>query len=106
MKFLFVFISTVLFFLTSCKKEDKNLTDAIITGEDVRTCMCCGGFMITFNGETKAYQNEYKLIDNANAAEFGISEKDSFPMFVKVNCEAKSKCGELEIIHIKRLEKK
>jgi hypothetical protein len=59
------------------------MNDGIITGSDVRTCICCGGLMITFNGETRPYTRDFKLIDNG--ADLGIKEKDTFPIYVKVD---------------------
>jgi len=75
----------VLFSLTnsSCKKDDKYMSDAIITGYDGRMCMCCGGLMITFNGETEPYKGDFKLIDNST--EIGIRTNETFPVYVKVD---------------------
>jgi hypothetical protein len=72
-----------LFANSSCKKEAPYMNDGIITGSDVRTCICCGGLMITFNGETRPYTGDFKLIDNG--ADLGIKEKDTFPIYVKVD---------------------
>ena len=60
------------------------MNDAVITGTDLRTCICCGGLMITFNGETKPYTGDFRLISN-NTADIGITDRDTFPMFVKVD---------------------
>lgn len=62
------------------------MNDAIITGSDARMCVCCGGLMITFNGETKPYTGDFKLINNGAAT--GITEKDAFPVYVKVDWKA------------------
>ncbi len=55
---LILIILTLFFFANnSCKKEIPkevlNMHDAIITGSDLRACICCGGLVITFDGESK-----------------------------------------------------
>lgn len=57
------------------------MNDAIITGADARACICCGGLMITFNGETSAYARDFRLIQNGGS--IGITDKDKFPVYVK-----------------------
>ncbi len=59
------------------------MNDAIITGVDARTCVCCGGLMITFNGATTPYTGDFRLIENEGAV--GITDKDRFPVYVKVD---------------------
>ncbi len=69
--------------LISCKKKDvpfKN--NAVITCSDVRMCPCCGGVMINFESETRPYAGNLKLVQNSST--IGISERDAFPIFVKV----------------------
>ena len=81
---LMVVILTLLFFAnTSCKKQTPYMNDAIITGFDMRACICCGGLMITFNGEKRPYTGEFKLIDNE--ADLGQEYKEKFPVHVKVD---------------------
>jgi len=67
----------------SCNKELSPDYNAIITGFDLRKCACCGGLMITFNGETTPNAGDFKLISN-NPADLGISANDKFPMHVYV----------------------
>jgi hypothetical protein len=82
---LIFIIFCILFFInSSCKKEVAFMNDAIITGSDARTCICCGGLMITFDGESRPYSGDFKLIDNP-AVDLGIKEKDTFPIYVKVD---------------------
>jgi hypothetical protein len=71
------------FLFNSCKKQTTYMNDAIITGNDARTCTCCGGLMITFNGETRPYSGDYKLIENGN--DLGIKDNEYFPIYVKVD---------------------
>jgi hypothetical protein len=77
-------IILIIFFVasTSCQKEIMPDYNAVITGFDLRKCACCGGLMINFNGETKPYVGDFKLIDNF--ADLSISENDKFPIYAKV----------------------
>ena len=76
---------TALTLLTgACKKADEPLFDAVITGNNQALCPCCGGLMINFNGETRPYTGDFKLIQNTDA-ELGISANDTFPLYVKVS---------------------
>ena len=86
---LIAIILTLFFFANnSCKKENPkevpNMHDAIITGSDMRACICCGGLMITFNGESKPYTGDFRLISNS-AADIGITQADTFPIYVNVD---------------------
>lgn len=81
-------ILTLVFFANySCKKETPkeipNTNDAIITGSDVRMCICCGGLMITFDGETKPYTGNFRRISNPGA--LGLTQADTFPIYVNVD---------------------
>jgi len=80
---VFIILALSLFLIASCKKEIPYMNDAIITGFDERACICCGGLMITFNGETRAYTGDFRLIENGGS--IGITEKDRFPVYVKVD---------------------
>jgi hypothetical protein len=92
----------ILLLTTSCKKEQPYMNDAIITGSDMRMCVCCGGLMITFNGETKPYTGDFKLIENS--ADLGITEKDTFPIYVKVDWKVDTTniCNHIIITRFKR----
>lgn len=88
--------------ISSCSKESQT-SDAILTGFDARTCICCGGLMIAFNGETQPYKGEFKLIDNTS--EMGIGFNEPFPINVKVDwVSVPNKCsGEfIKVISLKR----
>ena len=94
----------VLFLLPiSCKKERPYMNDAIITGADMRMCPCCGGLMITFNGESKPYTGDFKLVENG--ADLGITDKDTFPIYVKVDWKADTTniCNHIIITRLKKL---
>jgi hypothetical protein len=89
--------------VSSCEKSDNYMADAIITGVDMRACACCGGFMITFDGETHPYTGDYKLVDNN--ADLGVTSTDTFPIYVKVDWQPiPDKCSGnyIKITRIKR----
>ncbi len=79
------------------------MNDAIITGNDLRTSICCGGLMITFNGETKPYTSEFRLISN-NGIDIGIIDRDTFPIYVKVDWkeDITNVCNHIRITRIAR----
>ena len=90
----------------SCKKNnDPHLIDAVITGSDARVCACCGGLMLTFNGETHPYTGTFFLIDN-NPAELGIGNNESFPLLVKVDTSKSSVTCFNHFVHITKLERR
>ena len=59
------------------------MNDGIITGSDRGACICCGGLMITFTQNPEPYAAEFRRIENA--AELRITDKDKFPIYVKVD---------------------
>ena len=73
---------------SSCQKQImpqvSYMNNAIITGYDLRACVCCGGLMITFDGTSKPYAGDFGLISN-KAADIGITQADTFPIYVKID---------------------
>ena len=95
----------ILFTDSSCKKDKTVLINAVITGFDSRGCPCCGGLMITFNGETKPYTGTFFLINN-NPADLGISDNQTFPFLVRVDTiNNPVKCS-ANFVNITKLEKR
>jgi hypothetical protein len=87
----------------SCKKTEISfMNDAVITGFDVKTCICCGGVMITFNGVAQPYTGESRLIENGK--DLGITAEDKFPIYVKVDwrTDATNVCNHIIITRIAR----
>ena len=76
-KLLFFF---VVVFFTACSEEVTNdFSDiGIITGEDMRRCMCCGGWFININSETYRFT---ELPDDSDLDLFS----EEFPLQVKVD---------------------
>ena len=90
-RFLSVIAILLLYLLCfSCNKTeslDTDWTSAIITGQDVRRCACCGGFMITFSDDPDPYdadfhlwQEDFQWIEET----FGISAGSDFPLAVEI----------------------
>ena len=102
--FLTIAFVSLSFLFSSCKKDDKYMSDAIITGYDARMCVCCGGLMITFNGDTQPNHGDFKLIDNS--ADIGINFNESFPIYVQVDWAAvPNKCSD-DFIKVTKLKRK
>ena len=89
----------------SCKKSKPVLIDAVITGMDARACPCCGGLMITFNGETQPYKGAFFLIDN-NPSDLGFGATEKYPVLVKVDTANNPvKCSS-DFVNIIKLERR
>jgi hypothetical protein len=89
--------------MTSCKKNNSYMSDAVITGYDARLCACCGGLMINFDGVIEPYKGDFKLIDNSS--DLGISLNEVFPIYVKVDWTSnRNTCGgnHVTVIRFKR----
>lgn len=103
-----IILLLTLFANNSCKREATsnrgatNTNDAILTGPDQRVCLCCGGMMITFNGETKPYTGEFRQI--SNVSDLGITPQDTFPIYVNVDWkeDTTNVCKWIFITRIKR----
>lgn len=93
--------------LASCRKKDPEIfkmTDAVITGYDLRACACCGGLLINFENKPEKYSGTYYLIDEM-PANSGITETTKFPLYVKVQYTLdKEKCGgSLNFVDIQKI---
>ena len=74
-------LSIVLLTNLSCKKSSSKKDGAqaaVITGYDMRNCVCCGGLMINFEGKTQpAFSADYYQVKN-DPASLGISNTATF----------------------------
>jgi hypothetical protein len=70
-------IMAMILIFTSCKKEDSDLSDGLITGFDYRECVCCGGIFIDIDATTYRFQ---QLPDNSNL----VLEEGTFPVKVSL----------------------
>ena len=80
------------------------MSDAVITGWDQRACVCCGGLMISFTGETEPYKGDFKLIHNSS--DLDIKTNDSFPIYVLVDWSADPNICMGNHITVHRLKRK
>ena len=97
-----IFIFTILFFAGinfSCKENEYNFqSSAVITGVDVRDCMCCGGYFIDIEDSTYNF--------NVLPANSDIDlTMENFPVSVKLDWDYANKCGDIQYIEISRIEK-
>jgi len=71
---------------SSCRKEccNKYMNEGVITGYDMRECVCCGGLMINFDNNPTTYSGTYYLIDEM-PPNSGISAESKFPIYVSVD---------------------
>lgn len=102
MKFKNILFAFLLLTITilSCKKEetDNFRSTAVITGPDVRDCMCCGGYLIeiedsTYNFEILPVSSQINL------------NSEIFPLSVKLDWTYDKKCGDIQYIGITRITK-
>ena len=90
----------------SCQKTANTdiLTDAIITGYDLRDCICCGGLMVSFVNNPIPYSGEFYLVNNL-PKDSGIDNNSKFPLYVKISWRDNSRvCGGTKFIDIQKLE--
>lgn len=87
MKKLLSIIVALLIFMTlvtpACKKEDPYMNNAVIIGEDVRTCVCCGGLEITI--ENVQNPNGGFFLVGQLPSDFNLGDSPKFPIPVKID---------------------
>ncbi|HKI87892.1 MAG TPA: hypothetical protein VKA38_02620 [Draconibacterium sp.] len=94
--FTVLLISGVIF---SCeKKEDQYQSSAVITGPDIRECICCGGYSIEMNDSTYNF-------DTLPASSNIELNTETFPINVKLDWSYDKKCGGIQYITISRIAK-
>ena len=89
-----------------CQKTTNTdvLTDAIITGFDLRDCICCGGLMVSFVNNPIPYSGEFYLVNDL-PKDSGIDNNTKFPLYVKISWKDNSNvCGGTKFIDILKLE--
>jgi hypothetical protein len=103
-----IFIIGIIFLLTvtGCRKNENNevISDAVITGYDIRACVCCGGLMLNFNNDPIPYSGTFYLV-NELPANSGIDNNTKFPLYVRITWKYNSKvCGITKFVDILNLE--
>jgi len=83
--------------IISCEKAESYKSTGIITGPDIRECICCGGYFIeigdsTYNFDTLPSNSQIDLTT------------DTFPINVKLDWTSDRYCGGIQYIDISRIE--
>jgi hypothetical protein len=69
--------------LAACKKDEPYMTDAVLTGYDLRNCACCGGLLLNMGNAALKYSSDYYLVDQY-PADFVIDSTTAFPLYVRI----------------------
>ena len=98
MKILYACIVLVfLVVFSSCKKKAESyMNTATINGYDLRNCACCGGLLVNFDGNTKAYSGTFYDCDN-DPSSLGIDSATVFPVTLQVNWKKDGICDTTHI---------
>ena len=101
-----IFISVILLNASppGCDSSEKYMATGVITGKDMRMCMCCGGYLINLNSNSTEMYTDSTYHFNEVPAGIDLNEQASFPVFVKLDYEKTQEyCG--KGIKITRVEK-
>ncbi len=84
--------------IVSCEKEENYKSTGIITGPDIRECICCGGYFIEIGDSTYNFDTlpAFSAID---------LETETFPINVKLDWLYDRDCGGIEYIDISKIKK-
>ena len=83
-KLLSILVALLIFVITpGCKKDDPYMNNAVIIGEDVRTCVCCGGLEITIENVQNP-SGGFFLVGQL-PSNFNLGDNPKFPMPVKID---------------------
>lgn len=94
--FTVIFISGV---ILSCEKEKDNYqSTAVITGPDIRECICCGGYLIEINDSTY----NFDMLPADSKIDLNT---ETFPLQVKLDWSNDRECGGIKYITISRIAK-
>lgn len=84
--------------LISCKKEEGYKSTGIITGPDIRECICCGGYFIEIGDSTYNF-------DTLPVSSAITLETETFPINVKLDWSFDRECSGIRYINISKIEK-
>ena len=84
--------------ILSCEKEEDYHSTAVITGPDVRDCICCGGYFIEIGDST------YNFDTLPTTSKIDLTT-ETFPLPVKLDWTYDKKCGDIQYIGISRIAK-
>ena len=80
---LFFLIALLTIIFPSCKKEETFMSNATITGFDLKMCACCGGTKIIIDNLPNINNDTYYLIGQLPVG-FSLGNFQ-FPIAVKIN---------------------
>lgn len=100
MKIRFALIISVVFVLINCQKEENNdyHSNGKIIGPDMRMCICCGGWQIVIDNTT------YNFDSIPGKSDINL-QKETFPLFVKLDWQLAGTTGCPGWITIQRIQK-
>jgi hypothetical protein len=85
--------------LIACEKEEKYQSSGIITGPDIRACICCGGYFIEIDNSTYNF-------DTLPASSAINLETETFPITVNLDWSFDRNCGGIQYIEIIKIVKR
>jgi len=82
---LLVFVVAATIFTTlSCRKDNPYMSNAEITGWDLRLCVCCGGITVTIDNVPNPNGYAFFLTGDLPAG-FSLGDHPQFPIAVKID---------------------
>ena len=102
---LFVSLTVMILATLSCRKDEMYMSNAEITGWDLRMCPCCGGTIITIDNVRSPNGNVYFLIEQLPSG-FTLGNNPKFPIAVKIDWEIDTTHCFGNYINITRIEKR
>ncbi len=82
----------------SCEKKDNYLSTGVITGPDIRECICCGGYFIEIEDTT------YNFDALPMSSQIDLAT-DTFPINVNLDWSYDRDCGGIQYIDISKIER-
>ena len=82
------------------------MSDAVLTGEDLRACACCGGMTLNMGNNQDKYADGFYLVDSLPSGFLHAS--DTFPMRVSISWRPSTNpiCNQTNRIIVKAIERR
>ena len=96
---IFSFVTVMLAVVVSCSAQDSLKSNGVITGYDLRECMCCGGYFIQIDS------TKYRFDQLPDSTDFTIPNNPEFPINVKLDWIPDSTACMPDMIIVQRIEK-
>jgi len=84
--------------IASCENEDSFQSAGVITGPDIRECICCGGYFVEIEDTTYSFD----VLPSSSKIDLTT---DTFPINVNLDWSYDKNCGGIQYIDISRIEK-